>query len=113
MIKLLQRFDSSSAATFALRCVDYLPSLIMPLHGAVIGFVEVKEHGDQNRQAAEVFEYNHEMPPAEKKRDPFPSPFHREERHTPSRNVFPPLSPGERSLACFANDHAKPLIDGR
>src|SRR3954471_2855569 len=78
-IQLLQGFNATSTATFALGGVDHLPGLVMAQLYAIFRIVKVEKNRHQDREAAKVFEDYDEGPSTQQKGGPFPEPFDCEE----------------------------------
>jgi hypothetical protein len=80
----------------------------MPLHDAVIGFAEVEDDGNENREAAEVFEDFEEIPAAEHEGDPLPAPVEGDEGDEPAMaKMTSPESPWSGAGTGFVMDHAQ------
>ena len=80
VIQLLQCIDTASASTFALRRVDHLPRLVVPLLYARIRFREIEDDRDQDREAADILQRLQKCPIAQQVNRPFENVLECEER---------------------------------
>src|SRR5215471_1497674 len=82
-IQLLQGFNSSSTAALSLGRVDHLPRLVVFLLHPVARIMEIENHGNQDRKAAQIFQDFQKSPIAEQESNPLEGPFNDEEKHHP------------------------------
>lgn len=80
VIQLGEGVVSSAAAAFALGGIDNLPRLVMAHLRAFAGFGEVEDDGDQDGEAAGIFQNFQQGPSAQEKRDPIADEFGGDER---------------------------------
>src|SRR5215469_16693335 len=105
-IQFLQGFNSSSTAALSLGRVDHLPRLVVFLLHPVARVMEIENHSNQDRKAAQIFQDLQKSPIAEQESDPLEGPFNDEEKHHPRMPQAALLfAPRPRALPSLTCDH--------
>src|SRR5262249_55792414 len=103
---LLQSVDAAPATAFSLRCVDYLPCLVVLLFQAIPRLRKIENDGNQHAEAPQILEDLEKRPVAENVSKPFPAPLKGPERNAPRMlDALPANGPGKRPLSINPQSH--------
>src|SRR5215470_6011963 len=110
-IQFLQGFDSPSTAALSLSSVDHLPRLVVFLLHPVARIMEIENHGNQHRKAAQIFQDLQKGPIAEQESNPLKGPFNDEEKHHPGMPEAALLfAPRPGALPALIGDHDREIL---
>jgi hypothetical protein len=107
VVEILKRVESSTVATFSLGAVDHLPSLVVLHLLPLRSLDEIEDHGEEDGEAAAVFEQFEQGESAESEGRPLDQPIDEKKWSCPAMGGGAHLMPRVRPRVLFGFvDHA-------